>query len=324
MDKITVLNELKALVLTGQVSQEEVMGMFPGAVAQNTNVQKASVSNASAGVAEVLYYIGGAVVILGIGILVGQNWSQLSAIARVLVTLGSGLVAFIMGTILGSREHTERVSAAFHLIGAALIPFGLYVALDAMSIDAGTLGWQVVIATVMTLMYLLSFFRLRKVLHLLFAILFGTMLYYAVLNYIAADMVGFYNFYQYITIVAGAAYIFLGYSFAKNEDYKALNGFLYSFGTLGVLGAAITLGNTYSPLWDVLYIPLLFGALIGSTFLRSRAMLTFATLFLMGYVIKLTAVYFSSGLGWPLALVIAGLGLIGSGYLSIYLRKKYM
>ena len=69
---------------------------------------------------------------------------------------------------------------------------------------------------------------------------------------------------------------------------------------------------------------LVFGALYLSVHLKSKSFLTFGTLFLMGYILKLTSEYFSDSLGWPLALVIAGLAMIAAGYLSLYLKRKYM
>jgi len=40
--------------------------------------------------------------------------------------------------------------------------------------------------------------------------------------------------------------------------------------------------------------------------------------------LEITSEYFSTGLGWPLALVIAGLAMIGVGYMSLSLKKKYL
>ena len=45
---------------------------------------------------------------------------------------------------------------------------------------------------------------------------------------------------------------------------------------------------------------------------------------LMAYILKITSEYFSSGLGWPLALILAGLAMIGVGYMSISIKKKYL
>ncbi len=66
------------------------------------------------------------------------------------------------------------------------------------------------------------------------------------------------------------------------------------------------------------------GTLFLSINLKSGSFLTFGTLFIMAYILKITAEYFTRGLGWPLALVIAGLMLIAIGYLSFYLKKKYI
>jgi hypothetical protein len=45
---------------------------------------------------------------------------------------------------------------------------------------------------------------------------------------------------------------------------------------------------------------------------------------LIFYILKLTGEYFTSGLGWPLSLVLAGLAIIGIGYYAVKLNKKYL
>lgn len=42
----------------------------------------------------------------------------------------------------------------------------------------------------------------------------------------------------------------------------------------------------------------------------------------MGYILKITSEYFADSLGWPLALMIAGFGMIGVGYLTVYIKRK--
>jgi uncharacterized integral membrane protein len=58
--------------------------------------------------------------------------------------------------------------------------------------------------------------------------------------------------------------------------------------------------------------------------MKSKSFLTFGAIFLVTYVFKITAEYFTDGLGWPLVLVIVGLAIIGIGYLAFSLKKKYM
>jgi hypothetical protein len=118
----------------------------------------------------------------------------------------------------------------------------------------------------------------------------------------------------------------MGYSFSKNER-APLSGFLYSFGILGVLGAALILGEwtpNQNVFWELIYPILVFGALFLSIHIKSKAFLIWGTIFLMAYILKITAEYFSTGLGWPLALVIAGLAMIGVGYMSISIKNKYL
>jgi hypothetical protein len=44
----------------------------------------------------------------------------------------------------------------------------------------------------------------------------------------------------------------------------------------------------------------------------------------MIYILKITGEYFQDGLGWPLALVLAGLALIAVGYVAVYVNNKYL
>src|SRR3989344_2497343 len=51
------------------------------------------------GISEILYYIGGAIVVLGIAILLAQNWETLGFVAKLLATLGAGVAAYIVGLL---------------------------------------------------------------------------------------------------------------------------------------------------------------------------------------------------------------------------------
>ena len=49
-----------------------------------------------------------------------------------------------------------------------------------------------------------------------------------------------------------------------------------------------------------------------------------SSMYLMAYILKITAEYFTDSLGWPLALVLTGLALIAIGYLHFNLKSKYL
>lgn len=280
------------------------------------------------GIAEILYYIGGAIVVLGISILLWQNWSTLGFGTKVLATLGAGIAAYFVGLLFSRDKRTETAGSAFYLISALVMPFGLYVVFDNAGLDASSYGSQSFISGILFSMYLLSYVVFRKHIFTLFSILFGTWLFFSLTSFMIGG--GPYSddwkFYEYRVLVAGVTYILLGYAFSKDER-AALSGFLYGFGVLGFLGSALSLGGwepRQNAFWELIYPGLVFGTLFLSAHIKSRAFLTWSTLFLMAYILKITSEYFSSGLGWPLALVIAGLAMIGVGYMSISLKKKYL
>jgi hypothetical protein len=124
-----------------------------------------------------------------------------------------------------------------------------------------------------------------------------------------------------MTMAAGFAYLLIGYAFDKSEnECGELSPWLYKFGLVGILGAGLAIGGV----WDVLYVGLVFAVILLSVYLKNRSFLWFGGVFLMFYIIKITGKYFTEGLGWPFALVLAGMMLIAVGYFTSYIGKKYI
>jgi len=280
------------------------------------------------GISEILYYIGGAIVFLGIAILLAQNWSTLGFGTKVLATLGAGVATYFVGVLFSRDERTETAGSAFYLISALVIPMGLYVVFDNAGFDAGSYGSQSLISGILFGMYLMSYVVFRKNVFTLFSILFGTWLFFSLTSFMIGSGAYFdsWKFYEYRILAVGITYMLIGYAFSKNERVP-LSNFLYGFGIFGFLSSALSLGGwepNQNVFWELIYPGLIFGALFLSVHIRSKSFLTWGTLFLMAYILKITSEYFSSGLGWPLALVIAGLSMIGVGYMSLSLKRKYL
>lgn len=322
--KEEIIQYVKSLGREKTVSREELLSAYDegnGARPDQAIVKRL-------GVAEILYYIGGAIIFLGVSILVWQNWSTLNPFTKVLATLGSSVAAYAVGALFMREERTEAVGYAFHLIAALLAPVGLYVLLDNFGFDAGGSGWLVLISGFLLSVYLLSDFIFRKTVFALFSIIFGTWFYFALANYLIQNNQVFdrQKFYEYLVLFAGLAYVLLGYFFSEIRK-KSLSDPLYGFGVIWFLGAALVLGGwkpNQNYFWEIIFSGLAFAALFLSVYLKSGSFLTFGTLFLMAYVLKITAEYFTSGLGWPLSLVIAGLLMIAIGYMSVYIKRSYI
>lgn len=322
--KEEVLQYIKTLGEQKIVTKDELDLAFDSGSGIKTDV----VLTKKLGISEILYYIGGAIVFLGIAILLAQNWSTLGFGTKVLATLGAGVAAYFVGVLFSRDQRTETAGSAFYLISALVIPMGLYVVFDNAGFDASSYGSQSLISGILFGMHMLSCVVFRKNVFTLFSILFGTWLFFSLTSFMVGGGPYFddWKFYEYRVLVAGITYMLIGYAFSKKER-ASFSNFLYGFGILGFLGSALALGGwepNQNVFWELIYPGLIFGALFLSVHIKSKSFLAWGTLFLMAYILKITSEYFSSGLGWPLALVIAGLAMIGVGYMSLSLKKKYL
>jgi hypothetical protein len=279
------------------------------------------------GLTHILSYVGGAIVFLGISVLIWQHWTALSDATKILSTLGSGIAAYLTGVLLSRMERFEITGVAFHFIAALVSPLGLYVTLDVAGLDANSHGIQSLIAGILLTTYLLSYVIARKPLFTLFSIMFGTWLFFSFTSHLVGTSPAFgWEFDAYRVLCIGLVYGLLGYGFADTGQ-RALTGSLYAFGAFFFLGAALALGDWkphQNQLWELAFPGLVFGVIFLSVHLHSKSFLTFGSIYLMAYLLKITAEYFAESLGWPLALVLTGLGLIAIGYLHVSLRKRFL
>jgi len=324
MDKKELLQQIRILAAENLITKEELTKAYDEALRKNTDIAVTK----KLGITEILYCIGGAIVGLGITILIWQNWATLSVATKIIATLGSGIAAYIIGVLFGRYEKLVSVGQAFYLISALATPIGLYVVFDNAGFDVRSYGMQSLISGILFGVYLLSLVIFRKNIFTIFSIIFGTWLFFAFTSFLIGDKPYFdeSKFFEYRILLTGLVYILLGYSFSKNEEHS-LAGSLYGFGIFGFLGAALALGGwepNQNVFWELIYPGLVLGVIFLSVYLKSKAFLTFGSMYLMVYILKITTEYFTDSLGWPLALVLAGLALIAIGYFTFYLNKKYI
>ncbi len=323
-----MVNKTEALQYVSSLAEHNIVTKNELSMAFDAGSKKKTgdISAKKFGMTEVLYYFGGGVVFLGIVILLQQHWSTLGFLTKILATLGSGLAAYVVGLLFDRDERTLMASVAFFLIFVLVTPIGFWVMLDHAGFNADGYGSQSIISGIMLMGCLSSLLVFRKIIFTLFSILFATWLFFSVTSYMVADGVYFSAgaFYKYRILMVGVAYGFLGRAFSQ-LGHKSLSGLLYNFGILGFLSAALALGGWgahRNVFWELVYPILVFAALFLSVQVKSKAVLVWSALFLMGYIFKITSEYFSASLGWPFALVIAGFAMMAAGFLLISIKRK--
>ena len=321
MDKQTVLESVSTLAAAGDLSEAELMAAFREGAGGEAAERQTRYST-------VLYFIGGGVVVIGIVALIAQIWDDLGSVMHVVVTLGSGIAAFTAGVLLSRRRWLGAAGPAFFLIAALVLPFGLAVTLDEAGLHPDHLQWQSLISVVLMGAFAAAYLLFRSNSLLLYAIGYATWAFFAITGWIAGPNPGFddFEFFEYRALAVGLSYLLLAFAFADTQR-RTLSGILYGLGAMTFLGAALALGGwkpSQSIFWEMVFPGLVFAVLYASVHLKSKALLTFGSFFLASYLVKITSEYFKDSLGWPLALVISGMMLMGVGFLTFRLKRRYL
>lgn len=275
----------------------------------------------------VFYVIGGFIVIMGVVILIAQNWNEIGFAGRVLTTLGMAVIAYSAGVLIRKPEH-NILSQILFVISIALFPIGALVIYRELNIN---IDWSVNLYTSLALLaiFILGYFANKKKILVLIILGLATWAYYsAIFKFIPYANNNSVDIIKWANMILGFSYILIAYGYkgtlsAEQSGEKGktiLGNFINDVGVFIALLAGLNIGGFF----DLIYIFLLFAVFYGGTFMKDRAMLVLGGFFVIAYVAKITAKYFLSSLSWPLALILSGLLLMAVGYMVFYLNKKFI
>ncbi|MFH1714084.1 MAG: DUF2157 domain-containing protein [Candidatus Nealsonbacteria bacterium] len=313
--KERVMADLEKLISNNFIKKEEVLSLL--GEKKEPEVEK----EGSRKVVDTLYFIGGIIIILGLGVFIWQFWSHWTQGIKVIFALGLTSILYGIGYYLNQNyEKLSIFSNISFVLSVLLLPLGIGTFLDLIGASSSTSSGLSINFAVLAIMYFISYLTLKYDVFVVFAILAAAALFVAFTNFLVGDQPTAV-FYEYRILILGIAFLSLGYNF---ESYKKhLVNIFYLFGLAFLLGSSFAL-SLDSTLWLLLFPLLLAGAFYGSIALNNRLILALATVFTFVEIGRLTAEYFSQSLGWPLALMIAGFVIILVGYLSYEVGRKYI
>ncbi|VVC74946.1 hypothetical protein AQUSIP_02200 [Aquicella siphonis] len=274
-------------------------------------------------------YVGGALIFLGIAYFIVDNWNILNNFTRVFSTLGAAMAAYIVGLLFHLSHKYEAASAAFFMIAGLVMPIGLQVTFNIYGKSVTPEVVNMMITGLCLLVFLASLKWMPRTLFLLFSIIFASLFYFSLIDFIVSRSLYFdFDIFNYEIMALGFSYLFLGYYLDRRHRH-ILVGPLYFFGVLCVLSASLYFGSYIvsgetSVLWKAITAILIILTFMFSVPLRSKSFLYLGAVFLVLYVCDISDNFIRifGELGWPLILILMGLLLMSVGYMVFFIHRK--
>jgi hypothetical protein len=305
--KDDALQDIVALAQHNQITLAEIAKALAAASAQ-PNATPASV------LSKLFGYVGGIFVFAGVGVFISMYWDDFGSASRVIITLGSGLVAFVMGLVCLSDQKYERVATPLFLMASVLQPTGIMVMLQEYSSGGDVRHGLLFMAAYMLVQQGATFWAKQRTVLAFSALLFGCIFFANLFDIWDVDE-------KLIGIVIGSSLLCIAYAMQQSK-HMAIAPFWY------FVGAVLLLWSVFESVENSLLEPVYLGAtafiIFLSTYVRSRTLLLVGTLAMLIYIGYYTAEHFANTVGWPIALVIIGIALIGLSALAVRLNNQYI
>jgi len=305
--KEDALQDIVSLVRHHQITLEEIALALK---ASESGLEKQPASILS----KLFGYIGGIFVFAGIGVFISMYWDDFGSAARVIVTLGVGLIAFLMGLVCLADQKYERAATPLFLISSLLQPTGILVMLQEYSSGGDARHGLIFMAAYMLIQQGSAFWAKQRSVLAFSAILFGCVFFANLFDImdISEKLIG---------LVIGTSLLFIAYALNQSK-HIAIAAFWY------FVGSVIQLWSIFDLVKNSALEPIYLGVsalmIFMSTYVRSRTLLLVGTLSMLCYIGYYTAKHFANAVGWPIALVLIGIALIGLSSLAVKLNNKYI
>lgn len=310
MEKQEIISFIENQIAEGKISKQEVLS------ALSTDKKTENSKN----LINVFYIIGAIIALIGIIILIIQNWSDIGLFGRILVTLGISLSSYVAGYMIKDEEK-NTLSQVLFTMSAILAPVGTGVLLYEADIEVTPLLISL-LSLVWAGVYGAALWGTKKSVLIIYTIAFATVSLYSFASDLFSNLFNSNDLFKVLTIFVGISYLMIAYSLSEvsSREKRSVKNILYGLGTIAILGVGISLGGFF----DLLMIAVIFGAFYASVYIKSRVVLILSALFLIAHIIKITGEYFANSMNWAMILILVGFVIIGIGYTTFYLNKKYI
>jgi hypothetical protein len=263
---------------------------------------------------QALAYLGGTFVFAGVGVFIALQWDSMSSAARVVITLGSGVAALILGVTSARDARFDKATTPLLLMAAALEPTGLLVAFDEFG-SGGDWRWAGLITSgVIAVQFLAVFGSVRRSTSLFLLVLFAALFWWTAFDLLDADD-------TIIALVLGSSLVLTAIG-VDRTPHQVVTPVWYLFGSAAFLYGLFDIVEG-TPL-EIAFLMAASGFVYLSAVVHSRTLLFVATAATLAYTGWFTSEHFANSVGWPIALVVFGLLMIGLSSLAFRIDRRYV
>jgi hypothetical protein len=273
-----------------------------------------AVSRTGGVLVRVLGALGGTFVFAGVCVFIAVQWDAMNSAARVVATLGSGVGVLLLALLAERDDRYARAASPLLVAAAALQATGLLV----LFAEYGTGGdWRwagLVTASTLGLQMGCIFWANRSTVPLALALFFALLTVWTTLDLL--DLDGEVEAFG-VGVLALAVAVGLG-----RTAHRVLTPTWYIVGTVTLLSGWFEMvEGTWA---ELTYLVLAAGLVYLSAAVQSRSLLIAATGGVLAYTAWYTSEYFADSVGWPLALIVFGLLMIGLSALAVRVDRQYV
>ena len=327
MNKEQLYKDIKNSIESNSVSPQELVEYVKSLGSAAPGVENKE-SKKNSLIPKVLFSIGGLIALVGILVLLANNWDTIGFAGRWIVTMGLGVTFFVSAGIIAKKQEFDILSQVFFVLSAFGLSIGSFVWIGETSLSAWK-GYDILtlVASLNLGVFSIALYVYRKsVLHIIVTTFFTLLVNALVSRFIENSGYDFFtikDILAYVSMCMGVLYLVYA-SWIRSINMTTDSSPVYRFLIFSAFCSFFFGGLFLGGFWNVLYPLVAIGGVSLSVYLRSQIGLTVTGIAIAIYCIKISIQYFSDSIGFSLTLLLSGLCIIGLGYLTYALNKKYI
>lgn len=257
-------------------------------------------------------YVGAIFILSGLGIYVGQHWLEMNSAARIIITLGTGIVFYILALSATKDMRYSKAATPLFLLAALFEATGMFVTIhELFPLGNDPRYAELIVFGTLFLQQLLTFLNLQRTVLVFITLIFGFAFIAVTFDIMALKS-------AHISIVIGLSLLLISFGLAKTP-HASITPFWYFVGSVIFLcGFFDIIRNTP---FEILYLGVSIFMIYVSTLVRSRMLLFTSAIAMVAYIGYFTTKHFVGSIGWPLALIFFGFILLGISAITVKIGK---